>query len=247
MNSLTIHHKSMPDAKRLTENLATVRDRMAAAAQRAGRSASEVQLVAVTKYVDVEIARLLVSAGCHDLSESRPQELWAKAELMASGGEEWAVRWHLIGHLQRNKVSRVLPLVQLVHSGDSVRLLQAIDQAAAEQNRRAAVLLEINISGEPAKHGFAADEVESHLATIAELSSIDIRGLMCMASREGDLNQARREFAQLRQLRERLQQVAPPNIRLDELSMGMSGDFEVAIEEGATMVRVGSALFEGVN
>jgi pyridoxal phosphate enzyme (YggS family) len=236
---------SMSDFEKLTENLAALRGRIAAAAKRSGRSTDEIRLVAVTKYVGPELARQLVTAGCQDLGESRPQELWDKAVALDEASDRQA-RWHLIGHLQRNKVDRTLPLVSLIHSGDSMRILTAIDQAAAKLNQSVPILLEVNISEEPAKHGFAVEEVRCNLPAIAELKSIEVRGLMCMAGREGDLDQARREFAQLRELRDRLRQVTPANIRLDELSMGMSGDFEAAIEEGATIVRIGSALFEGI-
>jgi PLP dependent protein len=227
---------------RLAANLGLVKSRIAEAAQRSGRSADEVKLVAVTKYVSVDVIRSLVSLGCRDLGESRPQALWEKAEFLA--GEE--LRWHLIGHFQRNKVERTLPLASLVHSGDSIRLLRAIDAAAAARQRRVPLLIEVNVSGDATKHGFSPDEVESHLETIFGLPHLEVRGLMCMASREGDLDQARREFARMRELRDRLRSNVSQRIKLDELSMGMSGDFEVAIEEGATMVRVGSALFEGI-
>ncbi len=193
----------------------------------------------------------LIAAGCHDLGESRPQELWTKLAVVSEGANgaaaNQAVRWHLIGHLQRNKVDRTVPLVSLIHSGDSLRLLEAVDAAARQQNRRMPLLIEINVSREQSKQGFGIEEIERHLPAIAKMSAVEIRGLMCMASREGDLEQARREFAALRELRTRLMKASPPNIRLDELSMGMSGDFEVAIEEGATMVRIGSALFEGID
>jgi PLP dependent protein len=229
---------------RLVENLNGIRSRIAAAARRSGRTADQITLVAVTKYVTADIASQLVSAGCHDLGESRPQELWSKAEALQKSA---AIHWHLIGHLQRNKVPRTLPLTSLIHSGDSLRLIQAVDEAASNLNRRIAMLIEVNICGDSTKHGFKPDEVEPALGTLAALKSVDIRGLMCMASREGDLDQARREFVSLRELRNRIKSLAPPNISLEELSMGMSGDFEVAIEEGATMVRVGSALFEGLD
>lgn len=232
----------MPSIAQLAANLSLVKQRIADAAGRSGRSADEITLVAVTKYVNSQLVRELVAAGCHDFGESRPQVLWEKAESLANQ----SVRWHLIGHLQRNKAERTVPLVSLIHSGDSLRLLQAIDKAALALARRASVLIEVNISGDATKHGFAPAEVEPHLATIANFSHIEIRGLMCMASREGNLDQARREFAYLREMRDRLRSNAPPQIKLDELSMGMSGDFEVAIEEGATIVRVGSALFEGI-
>lgn len=227
---------------RLADNLSLVHSRIAAAAQRSGRQAADVKLVAVTKYVPIGTVRSLVALGCRDLGESRPQALWDKAASLA--GEE--IQWHLIGHLQRNKVERTLPLVSLVHSCDSLRLLRAIDSAAAQLKRIVPVLIEVNVSQDETKHGFSPEEVESQLESIAKLPHIAVRGLMCMASREGDLDQARREFAQLREIRERLRVAAPPSITLDELSMGMSGDYEVAIEEGATIVRVGSALFEGI-
>jgi hypothetical protein len=241
---------------KLTENLAAVRGRIAQAAHRSGRTADDITLVAITKYVTADIARQLVAAGCHNLGESRPQQLWAKAEMLSSplgnhglahdAAVEQSIRWHLVGHLQRNKVQRTLPLVSLIHSGDSLRLLQAVNQSAASLKRSIPILLEVNISGDAAKHGFKPAEIEPALASMAALSSLEICGLMCMASREGDLSQARREFAELRKLRDRLQHVAPPNITLRELSMGMSSDYEVAVEEGATIVRIGSALFEGI-
>jgi PLP dependent protein len=231
------------DAARIKANLMSVQDRIASASQRAGRKQIDVKLVAVTKYVDAAVAHALVAAGCRDLGESRPQQLWEKAESFAA--RDTTIHWHMIGHLQRNKAARTMPLVSLIHSGDSLRILQALDETAKSLNRRAAVLLEINISGDETKHGFVPTEVEPALDEIAGLTNIDVRGLMAMASREGDLDRARAEFAQLREMRERLKSVAPPNVHLNELSMGMSGDFEIAIEEGATIVRVGSALFEG--
>ena len=251
--------------------MAAVRRRIADAAARSGRASDAVTLVAVTKYVSAGVARLLVEAGCHDLGESRPQQLWEKADELAG----LPIRWHLVGHLQRNKVRRTLPLLAMLHSVDSPRLLAAIDEerhswggsCTATPNRSSEeaavqlppqhpspsciaplpILLEVNISGETAKHGFAPDEVEPFLVVAAGYRHVSIRGLMGMASLEGGLDIARREFATLRDLRDRLQVNRPPGVTLDELSMGMSGDFEVAIEEGATIVRVGSALFEDVS
>ena len=233
----------MPDMKQMIEaNLAWVRTAIAKAAERAGRKPGEIQLVGVTKYVGPDATRALFDAGLHSLAESRPQQLWDKAESLA----DLPIRWHQIGHLQRNKVRRTLPMVALIESVDSVRLAAAIDEGAAELGRRVPVLLEVNISGEKAKHGFALSEMEPALASLAAMEHLEVRGLMGMAGLEGDLEDARREFAALRELRDRLQTAAPDGMRLEELSMGMSADFEVAIEEGATMVRVGSALFAGV-
>ena len=220
--------------------MADVRGRMAAAAARAGRPADDVRLVAVTKYVGLDEIRALIAAGCMDLGESRPQQLWERAAEF----RDLPVRWHMIGHIQRNKVEPTLPLAAMIHSVDSFRLAEAIDAAAGKLDRKVPVLLEVNTSHEPAKHGFAPEEVEPLLPKLLELEHIEIRGLMCMASLEGGGDEARRNFADLRTLRDRLQAGCPATIHLDELSMGMSGDYEIAVEEGATIVRIGSALFE---
>ncbi len=229
-------------AAQLTENLARVRSQIAEEAMRAGRDPQEVRLIGVTKYAGPEIARLLVNAGLAELGESRPQELWHKAEALA--GEN--IRWHLIGHLQRNKIRRTLPLTTLLHSGDSLRLLAALNEEAASQQRTCDVLLEVNISGDQAKHGFAPSELPPLLSSIAALTHLRVRGLMGMAGLAGSADHARREFASLRELRDALRAHCPSQIDLAELSMGMSGDFALAIAEGATMVRIGSALLEGV-
>ena len=232
----------MDVAARLSANLARVRQQIAEAAVRSGRRPEDVRLVGVTKYIDVEMTRALFEAGLADLAESRPQELWKKADLL----KELPIRWHAIGHLQRNKVERTLPLISLLHSGDSLRLWEAVSAAAVKQRRVVETLLEVNISGDEAKHGFAPHEVASALPAIASLPGVKVRGLMAMASLEGGNEQARRDFAALRKLRDSLLADCPPQLELRELSMGMSGDFIDAIEEGATIIRVGSALFEGI-
>ncbi|NUQ64201.1 MAG: YggS family pyridoxal phosphate-dependent enzyme [Pirellulales bacterium] len=232
----------MEIAERIAENVACVRGRIAAAASASGRSPEGIALVAVTKYVGPEEIRAVVAAGCTLLGESRPQQLWDRAAALA----DLPVRWHLIGHLQRNKVRRTLPLVEMVQSADSPRLIAAIDEAAGELGRAAPILLEVNVSGEDAKHGFAPDELMRYLGNLPGLRNVEVRGLMCMAGLGGGAEAARREFASLRELRDRLRKDCPPGVQLDELSMGMSGDYEIAIREGATMVRVGSALFEGL-
>ncbi|MGO9110598.1 MAG: YggS family pyridoxal phosphate-dependent enzyme [Thermoguttaceae bacterium] len=224
----------------ITENVAEVRGRIAAAAARAGRGIEGVRLVAVTKYVGLDEIRALVAAGCTDLGESRPQQLWDRVSELG----DLPVRWHMIGHIQRNKVERTTPLVAMIHSLDSLRLAEAIDAAASKLDRTVPALLEVNISREPAKQGFAPEEIEPLLPKLIEQAHIEIRGLMCMAGLEGGADEARRDFADLRTLRDRLQASCPATVRLDELSMGMSGDYEIAIEEGATIVRIGSALFE---
>ena len=173
----------------LRENLAIIRANIAAATRRSGRQESEVTLVGVTKSVDATLAQTLVAAGCRDLGESRPQQLWAKATAIHDPSPENAVRWHMIGHLQCNKVRRTLPLVSLIHSVDNVRLLGEIDQEAQSLPMRPNVLIEVNISGDQTKHGFLPNEVEPQLPEMARFEHVAIRGLMCMASREGDLQQ----------------------------------------------------------
>jgi pyridoxal phosphate enzyme (YggS family) len=235
----------------IADNLHRLQERIARAAESTGRNANEITLVGVTKYVGAHKAAELVAAGCQDLGESRPQELWKKAQEMTSerAGPSSApsIRWHLIGHLQRNKVARTLPLVSLIHSVDSKRLLAAIHEANAETNDNPAptnVLLEVNTSGESAKHGLAPNDVEPLLTAALNYPRVAIRGLMTMAALEGGPATAARNFATLRELRDRLQPSAPSSVQLKELSMGMSADFEVAIKEGATIVRIGSALWD---
>jgi len=233
----------MPDlAQRIAQNLADVRARIADAAATSGRPADEITLVAITKYVGEAEVRALVEAGCRLLGENRPQQLWEKAEACA----DLPIRWHMVGHLQRNKVRRTVPVVEMIQSVDSPRLIDAINRVAAELSRRVPILLEVNVSGETAKHGFEPGAVGPALAELAACEHVEVRGLMCMAAFEGGPDAARRDFAALRALRDRLRAGCPDGAKLDELSMGMSGDYEVAIQEGATIVRVGSALYEGV-
>jgi len=232
-------------ADRLRQNLASVQYRMADAAQRSGREHGP-RLIAVTKYVEPGIARLLSQIGTSELGESRPQELWRKAETLKAVDPAHPIFWHLIGHLQRNKVRRTLPFVACIQSVDSLSLLEEISKEAVAQSLVANVLLEVNTSGEEAKHGFQPDEIESLFPKIFKLPRLNVLGLMTMAALEGGLGRARLNFAALRELKERLLPHCDQNVQMLELSMGMSGDFEVAIEEGATIVRVGSALFEGI-
>ena len=231
----------MNAADRIAENLAQVRGRVADAAAISGTAAADITIVAVTKYVDVETTQMLFEAGCVDLGESRPQQLVEKATELSDP----RIRWHLVGQLQRNKIRRTLPHAALIHSVDSQSTLLAIDRIGGELSITANVLLEVNTSGEQAKHGLSTDEVAPLLETAGELRHVHVQGLMCMAALSGDDDIARRNFRDLRALRDRLRASCPDSVSLDTLSMGMSGDFEVAIAEGATMVRIGSALFEG--
>jgi hypothetical protein len=229
-------------ARRIAENLTILRERIAAAARQSGREAGQITLVAVTKYVSAETAAAVVEAGCTDLGESRPLELCSKAAMLSGP----AIRWHLVGHLQRNKIRRTLPLSHLVHSVDSRRLLDALNDEARQLGRPVAVLLEANISGDITKTGLAPEELEPMLADALDWPHVRILGLMGMASLVGGTESAKRDFARLRDLRDRLAKNLPPGVSLAELSMGMSSDFEVAITAGATIVRIGSALFEGL-
>ncbi|MEM8944078.1 MAG: YggS family pyridoxal phosphate-dependent enzyme [Planctomycetota bacterium] len=227
---------------KISENAQRVLERIEQAAADAGRLRSEVQLVAVAKYVDIDTTAALVQSGLDLLGESRPQQLWQKA---ASPALE-SIRWHMIGHLQRNKVQRTVPLVDLIHSVDSERLLRSIDRAASEHGKKQRVLLEVNTSGDAAKHGLSSVELQKLLPTLTDFSSVEVCGLMTMAAREGGTAVASRNFAALRELRDVVQRECPDGIKLTELSMGMSHDFETAIREGATLVRIGSLLFQGV-
>jgi pyridoxal phosphate enzyme (YggS family) len=235
----------MSDRSRLfADHRARVRERIAGAARQSGRPPQAVRLVAVTKYVGTEDAAALLAAGCADLAESRPQALWAKAEAL----RDRAVQWHLVGHLQRNKIARTLEAAGdlTIHSADSLRLLEALDDAAAHRGRAVSVLLEVNISREAQKGGFEPDSIEPLLPALANFRNVQVRGLMGMAAQHENADDARPEFARLRALGERLAAVAAAGLSFAELSMGMSHDFEQAILEGATLVRVGSALFEGL-
>jgi PLP dependent protein len=228
----------------LAERIANVRARIAAACARVNRDPAGVTLVAVTKTVSPRVAGLLPELGVADLGENRPQELWRKAAEL----KHLPIRWHLVGHLQRNKVERTLPLVHLIHSVDSVRLLQAVADAARKRGSCPPILLEVNASREERKHGFDYDELIRDIPRIvAAASELDVAGLMAMAAYSDDPEQSRPTFRNLREFRHRLRSdpllVARP---LSQLSMGMSGDFEVAVEEGATLVRVGTTLFEGL-
>jgi pyridoxal phosphate enzyme (YggS family) len=237
-----MHNDADRHIERLQVNLAVIHQQIADAAARSGRSATEVTLVGICKYVGVELSRQLCAAGCRQLGENRPQQLCEKAELLSDSD----IDWHMVGHLQRNKVRRLLPHIHLLHSVDSLRLLRTLNDESVRIERQLPLLLEVNTSGDPAKHGFSAEEMPAVLDAFSTLPQLKVRGLMTMASLHGGLETARTNFASLRQLRDDLQGQLGDGMQLDELSMGMSGDFEVAVEEGATLVRVGSAIFAGI-
>lgn len=224
----------------LAGRLAGIRQRMASACARAGRSPDTVTLVAVTKTVGPEVARALVGLGVGDLGENRPQELWRKAGLVPGA------RWHAIGHLQRNKVERTLPLASLIHSCDSIRLLEALDAEAVKRQAPAPVLLEVNCSQERAKQGFEPAGLPALADRLNALKGVRVDGLMTMAALAGQAEEARPAFRSLASLARDLRPLVDARHPLGHLSMGMSNDFEVAIEEGATLVRLGTILVGGL-
>jgi pyridoxal phosphate enzyme (YggS family) len=207
-----------------------VRERVARAAERAGRPAADILLIGVSKTVDVERVREAIAAGVPALGENRVQEAREKVAVLGH-----PVPWHLIGHLQSNKVKEALELFDLVHSLDRPELALECERRAAARGRVVQTLLQVNIAGEPTKGGWAPDAVAAALELTAPLAHVRVLGLMAIPPEVERAEDARPWFRALRALAERH--------RLRELSMGMSGDFEVAIEEGATMVRVGTAIF----
>ena len=222
----------------IRENLSEVMDRIRQSATDCGRSADDVTLVAVTKYADLPWVQALIELGVVDLGENRPQQLVERAPLLSE-----SVRWHMIGNLQRNKVKPVLKHSSMIHSIDSLKLLERVNRIADELQVRPRVLIEVNTSGEAAKGGFESEQLRSEWDQITEFAHVDIAGLMTMAPVVKSSEEARPYFAQLRELRDELQSESPDRLQLKELSMGMSGDFEAAILEGATIVRVGSRLY----
>jgi pyridoxal phosphate enzyme (YggS family) len=228
--------------ERVRHNLEEIQDRITRAAAQAGRLPSEVRLVAVTKKSAPEWIRALLDCGVFDLGENYPQELWKKSEVLADRAQ--AIHWHLIGHLQTNKVKKTLPLVKMIHSVDSLKLLKVLNDAVKAVPDPPLVCLQVNTSGEESKHGWAPAQLLAESSAIATCQSVPIVGLMTMAALEGTPDNTRASFALLRQTRDALREKT--GLALPELSMGMSGDFELAILEGATLVRIGTAIFEGL-
>jgi len=220
----------------IAHNLEEVRHRLAAAARRAGRDPAEVKLVAVSKTKPVELIREALAAGQRLFGENYLQEARTKIEAL---GE--TATWHFIGHLQTNKAKGAVGLFELIHGVDRLKLARALDRAAAQMGKVQKILLQINLAGEESKSGAAPEEAPELLKAVASLPHLRVVGLMTMPPWLTDPEAVRPYFRRLRELRDRLlQQDAGP---LPELSMGMSGDFETAVEEGATLVRVGTAIF----
>lgn len=231
--------------REISQRLAMIRHDIAAAAARAGRDPATISLVAVTKTHPPELLQAAVAAGVTAIGENYLQEAEAKFSALGwlSADAGAPVARHFIGHLQANKVRKALCWFEMIETVDSLALARRIDAIAADMGRRVPVLLQINVSVEEKKSGFFSNSVAGTLTELAKLAHIQVKGLMTIGRFTPDPEAARGDFIALRTLRDHLRTIAPPAIGLDELSMGMSHDFHVAIEEGATIVRVGSRLF----
>lgn len=220
----------------LSERLQAIRERISAAATRCGRDPASVDLLAVSKTFPVEAIREALDAGQMRFGENKVQEVMAKAPQLPAN-----VEWHLIGHLQSNKVRKILPLAACIHSIGSLSLAKDVDRIAAELGLFPKVYLEVNLATESSKHGFSIEDLRSSLEPLYALKRLEIQGLMCIPPYDEDPEKSRPYFVQLRELRDELEKSGGAPLPL--LSMGMSHDFEIAVEEGATTVRVGSAIF----
>ena len=220
----------------IAENLERVREQIAQAAAKAGRAVEDLELVAITKTHPAEKVREAIDAGQTLFGESRVQEARAKIPELPSNA-----RWHFVGHLQKNKIRHALPLFEMIHSVDSLALAQDINRIANEEGLHPRVLLEVNVAGEGSKFGFSPDQLHDQMEELLALPRLSILGLMTIPPFAEEAEESRKYFVQLRELRDRLQ--TEFQVDLAQLSMGMTQDFPVAIEEGATLVRVGTAIF----
>ncbi|NOY59895.1 MAG: YggS family pyridoxal phosphate-dependent enzyme [Calditrichaeota bacterium] len=222
----------------ISDNLKIIRDRIESACLRSGRDADQVRIVAVSKTVDVPAIEKAIDAGVVIIGENRVQEAWRKFQQI-----ERPVQWHLIGHLQTNKVKRALQFADVIESVDSLHLAKEIDLRAQERGNAVEVFVQVNTSGETSKFGVHPDALVDILYGIADLHSLRVTGLMTIGAFLPEPENVRPCFSLLRQLRDRANAEKIANIKLKHLSMGMTNDFEVAVEEGATHVRIGRALF----
>ena len=225
-------------AEQIRERLVRVRERIARAAERAGRSADDITLIAVSKTFDSATVQQAVDAGARDLGENRVQEAIAKV-----GVVQGEARWHLIGHLQSNKARQAVEAFDVIHTIDSNQLADRLDRIAGEVGRRPSVLVQVDLAHEPTKSGADESELPGIIEALESASHLEFRGLMTLPPFFDSPEQARPYFRKLREILEGLNRHRSTDQRLTELSMGMTNDFEVAIEEGATMVRVGTAIF----
>jgi pyridoxal phosphate enzyme (YggS family) len=220
----------------VAENLERVREQIAEAAAKVGRAVDEIKLVAITKTHPADNVREAIEAGQTLFGESRVQEARAKIPELPSH-----IRWHFVGHLQKNKIRHALPLFELFHSVDSLELGQEMNRIANEEGMHPRVLLEVNVAGEGSKFGFKPKTVRAEMDSLLALPRLSIEGLMCIPPLAEEAEGSRKHFVQLRELRDALEKEF--DMDLPRLSMGMTSDFAVAIEEGATLVRVGTAIF----
>ena len=223
----------------ISENIAAIRRRIADACTRTGRDASDVALVAVAKTFPAEFVHEALTSGVRDVGENYVQELLSKRQQL----HDESVRWHFIGHLQSNKVRQIVPWIHLIHAVDSEGLIREIDRRAAGGGRLIDCLVEVNTTGEQSKYGVEPDEVLPLLRSTADLTNVQIAGLMTIGPFLPDPEGSRPMFRILRELRDEANGKATTRAPMTELSMGMTGDFEVAIEEGATLIRIGTAIF----
>ncbi|HSF23233.1 MAG TPA: YggS family pyridoxal phosphate-dependent enzyme [Blastocatellia bacterium] len=226
-------------ADEIRDRLARVREQIALAAQRAGRSAGDITLIAVSKTFDPETVQRAVDAGALDLGENRVQEAATKVDLIKARG----LRWHLIGHLQSNKARQAVSIFDVIHTIDSRELVARLDRMAGELERRPLVLVQVDIAEEPTKSGALESELPEIVSALDSARHLDFRGLMTLPPFFDSPELARSYFRRLKEILDGLNRSRATERKLSELSMGMSHDFEVAIEEGATMVRVGTAIF----
>ena len=222
----------------LLDNLKDVEERIQAACDRSGRKREDVLLVAVSKTKPVEMIEEVMTAGIVDFGENKPQELRDKYEVLPQN-----LRFHMIGHLQTNKIKYVIDRVVLIHSIDSIHLAEAVNAEAKKHNRIMPVLVEVNVAQEESKSGFLVEKAENAIREIAKLSNIRVEGLMTIAPFVENAEENRQYFVKLRKLSVDIAAKNIDNVTMHHLSMGMTGDYEVAIEEGATMVRVGTGIF----
>ncbi len=222
----------------LKENYDTVCQKVDKACENAGRERTDVTLIAVSKTKPVEMVKEIYDLGCRDFGENKVQELVDKYEVMPKD-----IKWHMIGHLQRNKVKYIVDKVALIHSVDSLRLAEEISKEALKKEVEVNILVEVNVAAEETKFGTTREEAISLVEQIASLPAIHIKGLMTIAPYVQDAEQNRQYFAQLKQLSVDISGKNIDNVSMDMLSMGMTGDYEVAISEGATYVRVGTGIF----
>lgn len=222
----------------IRENLLSVQKNIEESCERAGRNAEDVRLIAVSKTKPVEALKEAYEAGCRDFGENKVQELTEKYEELPKD-----IRWHMIGHLQRNKVKYLVGRVYMIHSVDSVKLAEEISREAVKKNVTVPILVEVNVAGEESKFGTSVREAEMLVREIAALPGISVRGLMTIAPYVEKAEDNRQYFVNLRQLSVDIKKKNIDNVCMDVLSMGMTGDYTVAVEEGATYVRVGTGIF----